>query len=147
MACVEPIVNGVKNGKGNDDDNNNNNTHNIVLHDVTEHGIFQTLMSQDSSNITSILAIDECFGFIKNVPSSKKNSVDIEKLCKLYDGSFWMITKGSRVSEIGQGHVVCDNVHHSRSLYEGNMAQDGIKRGWIGGAFSGGQWHQTRQNH
>lgn len=65
----------------------------IIIDDVTECGIFQSI-TKTRERYIPLIAIDEAHEFMKNVVAGTRGYLNAQKLCRLYDGGWWSITKG-----------------------------------------------------
>ena len=60
-----------------------------------------------------LLTVDEYNLFLVNFIWGKKNSFQVKKLCRLYDGCWWSATKGSKAKR-----VKLDNARISGLLFK-----------------------------
>ena len=72
----------------------------IVVDDSKENSIFKT--SMDPGNTVPIMVMDEALDFMENV---RKGSVNVQKLCKLYDSGYWSTTKGKEAKRLQCNHA------------------------------------------
>ena len=85
-GCLNPVYGGVETYHPNKS---------IIIDQTTENGIFNTCINDIES--VPILVIDEAFGFMDKVVRRRKGHVNIQMLCRLYDGAWWSITRGPKM--------------------------------------------------
>ena len=85
QSCIKPVIRGIEN----DIDDCQ-----LIIDDNTEHGIFQSIVKTRQSYVP-IIAIDEAHEFMKNVVCGTRRCLNVQKMCRLYDGGWWSISKGS----------------------------------------------------
>ena len=77
----------------------------LLTDETSTNGLFN-LLSSSAKRDAPIICVDKAFKFFANVLSASKNTsasstLNMDRLCKLYDGDYWYQTKGSKAKRIG----------------------------------------------
>ncbi|XP_066925267.1 uncharacterized protein [Clytia hemisphaerica] len=90
IGCINPVVHNLERTKKKQ----------FVFDEPSSSGVF-SLISNSSQDFVPIICVDEAYTFLNEVFIGKKESISMDRLCKLYDGDYWYKLNGTSAKRRG----------------------------------------------